>query len=99
MEGELKIKSKRKFLGRCEKCQRNLCEEHAYFFVDGNNRAITNNSPYLCKECYEETYGEKIKSDVERFKDEIIRNFKKIKEEHKIENIRIDALIKYIEKA
>ena len=51
----------RKFLGHCEKCKKSLCQEHAYFYVDGNNIAVTNNSPYLCKNCYEKNIMKKLK--------------------------------------
>ena len=43
------MRKSRKFNGYCEKCKKSLCPEHAYSFVDGNNEAITYNSPYLCK--------------------------------------------------
>jgi len=91
------MRSRKKFNGYCENCKRSLCEEHSYSWVDGNNEAITNNSPYLCKECYEVKYDEKIKSDKEIFKDMIVNNLRKIRREQKIENIRIDNLIYYIE--
>ena len=58
----------RKFNGYCEKCKKSLCSEHAYSYVDGNNGAITHNMPYLCKECYEKAYNEKILSEVDCFK-------------------------------
>ena len=89
----------KKFLGKCEKCKRSICEEHEYLYLDGNNRAITNNSPYLCKECYESEYNEKIKSDVEKFKDNIINNLETIKVDSNIETIRVDDLIKYIKES
>ena len=87
----------RKFLGHCEKCKKSLCQEHAYFYVDGNNIAITNNSPYLCKKCYEETYDKKIKSDIECFKSKLIDNLLNIKRIEHIETIKIDNLILYVE--
>ena len=30
-----------------------------YMYVDGNNIAITKNSPFLCKSCYIKRYGNK----------------------------------------
>ena len=41
----------RKFNGYCEECKKEICSCKAYQFIDGNNEAITNNSPYLCKQC------------------------------------------------
>ncbi len=41
----------------CKKCGRKLCESHAYSYVDGNNRAITKNSPEYCFSCYRSVYG------------------------------------------
>ena len=38
----------------CAECNKSLCLEHAYSYVDGNNISITKNAPTLCKECYEE---------------------------------------------
>jgi len=67
------------------------------FFVDGNNGAITNHSPYVCKECYEVKYNKKIKSDVEIFKNYLINKLRTIRTEQNIETIRIDNLIYYIE--
>ena len=87
-----------KFLGYCEECKKSLCSEHAYFYIDENNGAITNNSPYLCKRCYEKKYHKKILSDVEKFKNNLIKNFYHLKIYEHIENIKIDKLIQYIEK-
>lgn len=91
------MRSRKKFNGYCEICKKSLCEEHAYFFVDGNNGAITNNSPYVCKECYEVKYNKKIKSDVEIFKNHLINKLRTMRTEQNIETIRIDNLIYYIE--
>lgn len=41
----------------CSKCKKELTPQTAYIYVDGNNCAITKNSPMLCKECYIEKYG------------------------------------------
>lgn len=87
---------RRKFLGHCEKCKKSLCEEHAYFYVDGNNSAITNSSPYLCKTCYEEKYNETIKSDIDSFKSRLINDLLNIKSQKYIETIKIDNLIVYV---
>lgn len=91
------MKKRKKFLGYCENCKKSLCEEHAYYFVDGNNEAITNNSPYLCNSCYETAYGVKIESNIERFKKKIIKSLIRAKEVNKLETIKIKNLIKYIE--
>lgn len=45
-----KIKSK-KALYRCGKCKRIMCEKCVVYYVDGNNIAITLNSPPYCKPC------------------------------------------------
>lgn len=36
----------------CKKCNKILCGSHAYSYIDGNNVAITKNSPTYCKQCY-----------------------------------------------
>jgi len=41
----------------CASCGKVLCAKHAFSYVDGNNKAITDNSPILCKECYIKKYG------------------------------------------
>lgn len=41
----------------CSNCKKELTPQTAYFYVDGNNCAITNNSPTFCKECYIKKYG------------------------------------------
>lgn len=41
----------------CSNCEKELTPQTAYFYVDGNNCAITNNSPTFCKECYIKKYG------------------------------------------
>lgn len=46
----------RTFKGKCETCGKSLCPEHVYSYVDGNNEALTENSPYLCATCYENKY-------------------------------------------
>lgn len=91
------MKKRKKFLGYCENCRKSLCEEHAYFLVDGNNEAITDNSPYLCDNCYQTEYGVKIESDVERFRKKLIKSLLRYKETNKLDTIKIKNLIKYIE--
>lgn len=90
------MRKSRKFNGYCEKCKKSLCPEHAYSFVDGNNEAITYNSPYLCKTCYEKTYNEKILSEVDYFKEYLIDTLEQFHAFYHIETIRIDKLIEYI---
>jgi len=41
----------------CQKCGKQLCGSHIYFYVDESNKAITDHSPGLCRECYETRYG------------------------------------------
>lgn len=91
------MRTNRKFLGYCEICKKSLCPEHSYCYTDGNNIAITNSSPYLCKECYEKKYNEKIKDEVAIFKENLIKGLLDIKFQNKIECLNIDKLVKYIE--
>ena len=44
-------------LGQCTKCNKSFCLRCLYSYVDGNNRAITRNSPDLCLKCYREVYA------------------------------------------
>ena len=90
------MKLSRKFNGHCEICKKSLCPEHTYSFVDGNNEAITYNAPYLCKECYEKTYGTKIESEVDYFKNNLISKLQKLKMYENIQTINVDRLIEYI---
>ena len=39
----------------CQNC--GIKTEDLYFYLDESNIAITYNSPYLCKQCYEKKYG------------------------------------------
>jgi len=58
-------KTPKKYLRRkkepnnCQKCGKKT--EQLYIYVDGNNISITHNSPYLCRDCYEEKYGKEIR--------------------------------------
>lgn len=81
----------------CEKCKKSLCIEHSYSYVDGNNISITQNAPTLCKECYEKQYNQKIMTDVERFKSNLITTLLRIRLEQNIETIRIDKILQYID--
>lgn len=40
----------------CDHCGDKLPPSKLYFYVDGNNAAITNNSPFLCIDCYRARY-------------------------------------------
>jgi len=40
----------------CHKCKKTFCGEHAFTYVDGNNKAITLNSKIYCEKCYKEVY-------------------------------------------
>lgn len=86
----------RKFNGYCEQCRKSICSCRAYQYVDGNNETITCNSPYLCKECYEEKYNVKIMTDVDRYKSNLINTLLHIKHEQNIKMLSIDKLINYI---
>ncbi len=87
----------RKFQGYCEKCGKVICECKAYIYVNSNNEAITNSSPYLCKKCYEEEYNEHIYTEGERLKTQIINSLYRQKEIMGIKAIKIENLIKFIE--
>jgi uncharacterized UBP type Zn finger protein len=41
----------------CHSCGKILCGKHSYSYVDGNNGAISRNSPILCEDCYIKRYG------------------------------------------
>lgn len=58
----------RKFAGRCEACGKPLCSCRAYQYTDESNGAITANSPFLCRECYETRYGVKIPTEIDAYK-------------------------------
>lgn len=62
----------RRFAGKCEHCGKPICICKAYKYLDENNAAISNSSPWLCADCYEKEYGVRIKSDVEKYKDKLI---------------------------
>lgn len=46
---------------KCSMCQKDLCLKHSYYYVDGCNIAITNNSKCFCKDCYNIKYNSKNK--------------------------------------
>ena len=82
----------------CQNCGKSLCPEHTYFYVDGNNEAITRNSPRLCKECYEKIYHTNIKTEIDIFKEKFIKALVNAKKQNNIKTIEIDRLIEYINK-
>ena len=86
----------RKFNGYCEECKKEICSCKAYQFIDGNNEAITNNSPYLCKQCYEKKYNVHIKDDVEAFKSRLVETLQRVQNTSKVETLRIDRFIQFI---
>ena len=86
----------RKFNGYCEECKKEICSCKAYQYVDESNGAITNNSPYLCKQCYEKRYNVHIKDDVERFKSRLVDTLQQIQYNNNLDTIRIDKLVEYI---
>ena len=55
-----KYDAPRKYHGKCEECGKKVPADKIRQYVDGNNIAITYNSPYLCEQCYEKKYGEQI---------------------------------------
>lgn len=87
----------RKFNGHCEECGESICICKAYSYVDESNGSVTNSSPYLCKKCYEKKYSVHIDTEVERFKKNLINSLHNVQENSKVETIRIDRLITFIE--
>ena len=51
------VMPKNRFHGVCELCGKKIGLDESYCYVDENNYAITNNSPYLCLDCYKKKYG------------------------------------------
>ena len=43
----------------CQTCKGIYCPRHLFTYVDGNNRAITKNSPQLCEVCYNKKYKQR----------------------------------------
>lgn len=50
----------RKFGGKCEQCDKVIDINQSYCYVDDTNANINYYAKYLCKECYEKTYNDKI---------------------------------------
>ena len=86
----------RKFNGYCEECKKEICSCKAYQYVDESNATITNNSLYLCKQCYEKKYNVHIKDDVERFKSRLVDTLERVQSTSKVETLRIDNIIQFI---
>lgn len=80
----------------CEICKKSLCPEHAYMYVDGNNISITKSAPILCNKCYETQYGVKVKSELETFKEHLIRTLLQFQVINNIDSIKINKIIEYI---
>lgn len=74
---KIKIRT-RKYSGHCEGCNAALCACKVYQYVDENNEAITNSSPYLCAKCYEKRYGVHIPTDVGRYRDSLINHLERL---------------------
>lgn len=51
------LKSKEQ--NECSKCGEIFCGKHIFYYVDGNNIAITRNSEGYCRNCYYKKYKEK----------------------------------------
>ncbi len=58
----------RKFSGCCDACGKTLCSCRVYQYVDESNAAISANSPFLCRECYEKRYRVKIPTEIDAYK-------------------------------
>ncbi len=54
------VKDKGKTWDNCQYCGEKNKSQQLFSYVDGNNKAITKNSPTLCKTCYQKTYSVKI---------------------------------------
>lgn len=65
----------RKYNGKCEECGKSVCSCSIYQYVDESNAAISNNSPYLCAECYSKKYNVKILSPIENYKKKLVNKF------------------------
>ena len=59
VNGMMYSKTKRKTAKEyiCSMCGEKLTPSTAFFYVDGCNFAITENSPPLCRECYRKKYN------------------------------------------
>lgn len=44
---------------QCSKCGTEHGPKELFFYVDGNNAAITQNNPPLCMTCYVDKWGDK----------------------------------------
>ncbi len=98
-KGERRSKARpRKFKGYCEECNKSICSCKAYSYTDESNAAITNNSKYLCRECYEKIYNMHIPTETEGYRSRLINTLERIRYDTKAETIRIDRLIEYIRK-
>lgn len=73
----------RKFTGKCEGCSASICSCKAYQYVDESNQAITDNSPYLCRKCYEERHSVVIRTPEQSFKERLADRFTRIAENEK----------------
>lgn len=62
----------RKFSGQCDACGKPLCSCKAYQYTDENSEAISASAPFLCHDCYEKQYGEKIPTEIDAFKSRLL---------------------------
>lgn len=85
----------RKYNGKCEECGKSVCSCSIYQYVDESNAAISNNSPYLCAECYSMKYNVKIMSPVEKYKKRLINKFFDYQEKG-VDFSDIDNIVKII---
>jgi len=82
----------RKFSGKCEGCGKSICSCKAYQYVDGNNAAITNNSPYLCKECYEARYNVKIPGEADTYRNNLVAWLQRMREAPGLSPAKVEAM-------
>ena len=59
--GGLEVSDKAKIikLQKCALCGVEHTLDELFSYIDGNNRAITKNSPELCMPCFRARYGDK----------------------------------------
>lgn len=50
----------RKHDGKCANCGKEIPDNLAFSYIDESNISITRNAPYLCWECYNQKYNDKI---------------------------------------
>lgn len=60
-----RIRKSHRELYVCANCGLTFCGRHVYSYVDGNNRAITQNAPLTCTSCMSKTEERKLDAVIE----------------------------------